>query len=539
MKIQDLNKQLWDGLDSWKTLWRPIHELMLPYRSRLEDQENQNWGKEKADLRFDGTATRSLRILSAGMHGGLTNPSAKWFRLGLEDLNLSKVSAVRRWLDDVENILYAQLRKSNFYQAVQNNYLEAAGFGTTALFSEAHSSGVGVWFRVITTGDFAIATDYQGRVNTLFRRDWLTLQQIVDRFGEDKLQESQKTLYENQPYHMIKVIHGVLPRTGHDVTKVDIKNMPFQSVYFDPGAPESQPFLGEGGFKSFPYHVPRWDVVGNNAYGYSPGMDALPDVRSINGITADLLTAVEKEVNPPVNVPAEFEDGLDLMPGGRNTSTNNAKVTATYQISPNLSAGSELKREFKNDIGEWFYTPLFILLANPNATATEIAKKNEEQLIQMGPVIQRMFIELLNPAIGRTFSICNGQGLIPPAPPEAQQQGINIEYIGTLAQAQKLVGVQKLERFVGFVGGVAEIFPQAPDNVDIDKLIQEHADGTGVPNGVLNSDKVILQIREARAQRAAEQAQQERAMAGAQTAQALSNAKTGEANMLTEAQGAA
>ena len=59
-----------------------------------------------------------------------------------------------------------------------------------------------------------------------------------------------------------------------------------------------------------------------------------------------------------------------------------------------------------------------------------------------------------------------------------------------------------------------------------------------MPNAVLTSEKTRLQIREARAQRAAEQAQQEKAMAGAQTAQALSNAKTGEPNMLTEAAGA-
>ena len=532
MKISERNKQLWTQNDYWKPHWREIQRLALPYRGRLEEEnQTQNDGKERADDRYDGTATRALRILSAGMHGGLTSPSAKWFRLGFSDRELTKYGPVRSWLDMVEEIMYSQLRRSNFYQAVQNVYLECGGFGTACMFEEAHDSGLGVWFRVITAGDYTLIVDNQGRVNGVARQDWLTAQQMKEKFG-DSISDETKRLAKDHPFKYVKIIQLVEPRTERDVNKIDAKNLPFKSVYFEDYKDTK---LREGGYAEFPYMCPRWDVIGSNVFGYSPAMDALPDIRSINAITADLLTAVEKEVNPPVNVPESLWDSIDLLPGGQNPSSTNEHVTATYQISPNLSAGAALRDEFKQAIGEWFYTPLFVLTANPNATATEIAAKNEEQLIQLGPVIQRMFTELLNPNIKRTFSILYKQGLIPEPPMEIAGAPIEIEYISTLAQAQKLVGIQKLERFVNFAAGTAQVEQSALDNVDFDAVITEHANGTGVPARLLRSEQEVMKIRQARAEEMQKQAAAQQAMMQAQTAQSLSNAKLSDKNVLSEA----
>jgi len=514
VKLTEFNKQLWDQNDYWLPHWREIQRLALPYRGRLETETStQNDGKERADDRFDGTATRALRILSAGMHGGLTSPSSKWFRLGFQDRELTKYGPVRTWLDMVEEIMYSSLRRSNFYQAVQNIYLECGGFGTSCLFEESHDSGRGVWFRVITTGDYTLIVDNQGRVHGLSRRDWLTAAQMIEKFG-DSVSDETKRLAKEHPFKYVKIYQIIRQRKNRDVNRIDRLNLPYESIYLEDGRPEDEGPLRTGGYDDFPYMCPRWDVIGSNVFGYSPAMDALPDIRSINSITSDLLTAVEKEVNPPVNVPESLWDSIDLLPGGQNPSTTSEHVTPTYQISPNLNAGAGLRDEFKQAISEWFYTPLFILTANPNATATEIAAKNEEQLVQLGPVIQRMFTELLNPVIKRTFSIEWKQGAFPIPPQEIAGAPIEIEYISTLAQAQKLVGVQKLERFVNFTGAYAQIDPSVLDNLDGDAIVSEHANGTGVPASALRSAEEIAQIRQQRAEQA--QQQQEEQLANMQ-----------------------
>ena len=530
MKISEINKHLWEQVDHWTPHWRDIQELMLPYRGRLGEDSGTE-GKERADERYDGTATRALRILSAGMHGGMTSASSKWFRLGFADKLLTSYGPVRQWLDIVEEIMYSALRRSNFYQAVQNIYLENGGFGTACLFEEAHSSGQGVWFRVFTIGDFTLAADVQGRVNTLFRRDWLTVQQMVGMFGLDNLSPATQSFYSHQPYKYIKIFQGIMPRENYDRHRIDANSLPFKSVYFEEN---TEDILREGGYSDFPAMCPRWDTIGSNVFGYSPGMDALPDVRSMNGITADLLTAVEKEVNPPVNVPESLGDDLDLLPGGRNPSTGNEKVEATYQIKPNLTAGAAIKAAYKQDIGDWFYTGLFILMAQPGATATEVATKNEEQLVQLGPVIQREFIELLNPVVKRTFNILNVQGLIPPPPEEIERMPFEIEYISVLAQAQKLVGLQKIERFTGFVGGVAQAAPSAMDKVDTDALVDEYASGTGVPARLLRGNVEIKEIRAIRQQELERKQQREEQQENAQTALTMANTKLDDSNLLTE-----
>jgi hypothetical protein len=507
---------------------------MLPYRGRFDSNEGStpNDGKEKADRRIDGTATRALRVLTSGMHGGLTSPSQKWFRLSLVDTELSRVNPVRRWLDMIEGRIYDAFRRSNFYQAVQNVYLETAGFGTACLYSESHSSGRGVWFKVITVGDYMISANPQGRIDTVMRRDWMTAKQIVQAFGMDNVSDFVKKTYERSPYAFIEVRHSVKTRLDRNARMIDNKNKPIESIYWE--LTNQDNFLSESGFDDFPYAVSRWDVNGSNAYGYGPGMDALPDVRGVNAVSEDLQIAVNKEIDPPVNVPDSIIDRVDLLPGGRNPSSGNEQVTATYQISPNLSAGSTLLEGMKRDISDWFYTPLFILAANPNATATEIIRKNEEQLIQLGPVIQRMFNELLDPVIERSFKILLNQGMIPEPPPEISGEDINIEYISSLAQAQKMIGVQKMERHLGFVGNLAQINPEILDNVDFDAAVRLYGEEVGVPAVIQRSKMEVDAIRQKRNMQMQQQQQIQNANVQAQTAATLSNAKLGDDNVLSQ-----
>ena len=55
----------------------------------------------------------------------------------------------------------------------------------------------------------------------------------------------------------------------------------------------------------------------------------------------------------------------------------------------------------------------------------------------LGPVLERIDVEVLKPIIERVFAIANRAGILPPPPPEVQGQMMNIEFVSMLAQAQK------------------------------------------------------------------------------------------------------
>jgi len=535
----ELKKQF----DTWQPHFKDIQRFIEPYRGRFGDRNlTQNDGRERADERIDGTATLANRVLASGMQGGLTSPSAKWFRLALEDKDLMEFASVREWLDAVESILYAHFRKSNFYTSTVEVYREQGAFGTSCIFPEVDSKGSGVRFRVITIGDYYVAADSQGRINTLFRKDYLTATQLATSFGVEALSTETQNLLKDSPYTFVEIAHAVRPRNEFDPTKIDKFNKPFESIYWETKAPindvAAQSFMGGvlniGGFNNFPYMVPRWDVIGSNTYGYSPGMEALPDDKALQAMTEDLLIATNKLVDPPMNVPAEIFDALDTLPGGRNPVTGTQKIEPTYQINPSVGDGNAMRLDYRSQVNDWFYVPLFTLLTNPNATATEIAKKSEEQLIQLGPVIQRQFTEFLNPAIERTFDLLWEQDLFPEPPAELGEQDIEIEFVSVLAQAQKLVGVEKLERHVAFVGELSGIAPQALDTLDIDFIVREHGDSVGVPAKAHNSQQEVVEIREARAEQAQQAQQMEQMNMAAQTAATASNAKLDDSNVLSE-----
>ena len=106
--------------------------------------------------------------------------------------------------------------------------------------------------------------------------------------------------------------------------------------------------------------------------------------------------------------------------------------------------------------------------------------------------------------------------------------------MSVLAQAQQLVGINAIDRFVGTLGQLAPVKPDVMDKLDADKMADAYADMLGVdPDMVVANDEVVL-IREQRAQR--QQAMEQAAMAeqAAGAARNLSQADTEGRNALTD-----
>ena len=134
-----------------------------------------------------------------------------------------------------------------------------------------------------------------------------------------------------------------------------------------------------------------------------------------------------------------------------------------------------------------------------------------------------------------TFARAAEAGILPPPPQELQGRELQVEFVSVLAQAQRAVATNGIDRFVMSLGQVAEIKPEVVDKLDADVWADKYADMLGVdPNLIVAGDKVAL-IRQQRAQQqqAAMQAQQAEQAAGA--AAKLGSIKTGEQNGLTDA----
>jgi hypothetical protein len=165
------------------------------------------------------------------------------------------------------------------------------------------------------------------------------------------------------------------------------------------------------------------------------------------------------------------------------------------------------------------------MLANTDRrqiTAREIEERHEEKLLALGPVLEQLNQDLLDPMTDIVFDIHVKQGLIPPPPQELQGIDLKVEYISIMAQAQKLLGVSAIERFTGFAGQVAGVDPSVLDKIKTDQILDVYADTISLPPSIVRTDEEVAEIRSQRArqQQMAQQAQME--MQAAKTAKDLS-----------------
>lgn len=89
-----------------------------------------------------------------------------------------------------------------------------------------------------------------------------------------------------------------------------------------------------------------------------------------------------------------------------------------------------------------------------------------------------------------------------------------------MAQAQKSVGVNSVERFVGFVGGLAKLKPEALDKLNTDEMIDNYVESIGVSTIVSSNDQVAA-IRQQRAEQQQQMQQMQMAQEAVAGAQAL------------------
>jgi hypothetical protein len=549
-ELSKIYKNRYDELkqqrEDWEGDWEDIRDFILPRTGKFEDDEdptkNQTNRYEKI---IDATATRAIRVTAAGMHGGVTSPARPWFKLGLYDQNLMKNTAIAEWVDEVQERMYTAFARSNFYNSVHKIYKEEIGYGQCVTIMDEDPEKI-FRFTVLTCGEYALAEDENGKVDTLYRIMWLQARQMKMR-GWSLPHNVSKELDGEQgsnPFKYFKVLHCIQPRKNYDPNKKDAQNFPIESRYILMDGDEHD-ILFTSGYREQSLMAPRWETNTNSPYGRSPGHDVLPDVKMLQEETADYLSALQKTVDPPLKGSGNLKYDVGHMAGSITYAPDVAQADALkpiYEVQLNIRDVKEAINDTRMQIRDGLYNDLFLMIidAKPGMTATEVAERHEEKLLMLGPVIERQFHELLDPIIDRAFAIMARKGLLPPPPqelidllPEGQQiVSLSVEYISMLAQAQKLVTTQSIRATSDYIFASSQFKPEGLDKLNIDRAIDAYQEATGAPASMINSDDEVQMIRKLRAAAQARQQQLEQEAAGLEAAKTMGETKTEEGTAL-------
>lgn len=525
---------------SWMSQGMEISRYLLPRSGRFFTSDRNN-GTRRYNNILDNTATRALRILGAGLMGGATSPARPWFRLATPDEELNDSTPVKLWLAQSTKIMLDVFQRSNTYRALHNVYEELGAFGTACCLVLQDYEDV-IRLYPMTYGEYRFAQSKRKEVNTMARRYDMTVAQLVEEFGYANCSTSVQSNYDAGTLGAwITVIHVIEPRSDRDPLKKDAQNMAWKSVYMEEGG-DSAKFLRISGFKKFRVLAPRWMVSGGDIYGTGPGAESLGDNKQLQHEQLRKGECIDYKTRPPTQSPSSMKNReIDRLPGGNtflDMSGPTGGIKTLFEVNLDLEHLLEDIRDVRQRINAAFYTDLFLMLAQENRsgiTATEVAELHEEKLLMLGPVLERLHNELLNPLVTLTFEECLEAGILPEPPEELQGIKLNIVYISMLAQAQRAISTNATDRFVMGLLTVAKGKPAVLDKFDEDEWADDYADSLGINPKLIKDSQAVAGVRDARAKAQAAAAQQAQVAQAADTAKTLGTTPTGgNPNALTD-----
>lgn len=491
----------------WEPQWQELADYIAP--TRLRTSPGKQVGQKLRRKIVDSTGTYALRTLASGMHSGITSPARPWFRLTTFDPDLHDYQPVKEYLRLVETKMREVFQASNLYNCFHQGYGDLGLFGQSCGLLLTDRDKV-VRMQQLLHGSFWLARDHTGVATTLIREFQWSVERIVGRFGLDRCSTAIRTAYDRSNYDQTFVInHAVFPRKDRDARLIDKRNKPIASVYWEDGGGDRDAMLEESGFDSNPIIAPPWELVAEDHYANSPGMDVLPDVKMLQVEQRDKIKAINKKVDPPMTGPTSMKNNpASLLPGAItyvDDPTGRNGYRPVFDVNLSVNELSNDIRDVRGQIERGLYADLFLMLANMDGIQPrnqfEIAERKEEKLLALGPVLENIYGAQLEPVIDRTYGeMIERDDMLPPPPDELRGRVLKVEYISILAQAQKAVATGALERGLAFVGNLAAVRPEVVDKIDTDESVDQYFDMVGAPPSVIVSDEAVKAIRQQRAE---------------------------------------
>jgi len=484
----------------WKSQWEDIRNLVRVHSRNFYADNRYNKGERKTDNIYDGTAPWALEQLAAALHNYLTSPTSRWFNLAVSD-DLPVDHDELTWLEFVSDLLYKEYARPQTNHAAQLHelFLDIPSLGTAVLYQAYNRRGRHLTFRAFPLADCKIEENTDGMVDTVYRDILWRSRQVLQNWDEkqlpDKLLKSITGDKKLSKEH--KIIHMVFPRSDRDASKFSKTNKPWASLWL---AHDTKEIIDEGGFDSFPYHVPRWSKLSGEVYGRSPAMTCLPDIKMLNQMSKTIIKGAQKVVDPPLMVPDDgFLMPLKTNPGSLLMYEPGTEAVIPLETKGKIHIGHEMEDRRKDQIVKAFFVDWIIRSKKrERQTTTEILDDRNEMLRQMAPMLGRLQTELLGPMLSRSLRLLAMMNRIPPMPPSLENRGISVEYVSPAARAQKMEKGVTIQGFIEAMTVLSQIDKNALDVLDVDQAAAEIAKLNDVPRKIIRSPEDIEKVRQLR-----------------------------------------
>lgn len=325
------------------------------------------WGEDFASHLVDGTPLLLARDFVGQIGSMLRPPGKQWFWLRTPSERVNNDVAARGYLDWRSGQMMRIMtdRVTGFHRSTKIADEFFGWFGDAVLATDLAADQASVRLHAYHTKDCVWVVGHENRVDTISRREMMTVRNVLRRFGMpgDTVHPKVREVYDKDPDTEIEVRHEVLPCEDYDGYKVGGRlrrsNSKWCSVWVDV---QNKHVMRETDWRTFRYVVPRWVTLPHMPYAISPATTvALPDARLLQQQALALLEAAEKAVNPPLIATHDAVRGpIQLQAGGvtwldRNYDEKTGEALRPMALGKNFGIGAESLIRTEQQLSKAFF----------------------------------------------------------------------------------------------------------------------------------------------------------------------------------------
>lgn len=505
------HEQLASSRGVWEGHWREVAERVRPNQNFFQQIIRPDGDKRNQKI-FEDTAPLALSKFAAAVISMCFPATQRYHMLTTHDPVLAKNSNVKKYLEQVTELLFRVRYQptANFQSQSGEVVMDIGAFGTGILFID--DAMPGIRYKSEPLAQCYLRENAFGTIDTRHRKYELTAHQVMGLAKTNKWKTPERIAkaYETDKNAKFWFLHCVQPNMERKYGRSGYDGMAFSSCYI---SMEDRDIVSEGGYRAFPFAIPRFETSPNEVYGRSPAMKVLPTIKTLNEMAKTLLRAGHMAVMPPILTSDDGSlEGFQLSPGAINhgyLTQNGERLAVPFENEAKLPPLEKLMDGARDVINDAFFVTLFrILVEEPQITATEAMLRAQEKGQLLAPTMGRVQSEMLGPMIARELDILAHAGALPPMPQELIEAGgaLKIEYQSPLNQAQRAGVGSGILNTINGIAPLAQIDPRVTMLFDTVGMARELADINGVPERLLFSDEE-MSAQEQGKQQAAQMAQ--------------------------------
>lgn len=416
-KLLQLYKQSVAGRDVWTRRWAQCQRYTMP----ASDDDT-------ATL-FDATAGDAVDLLAANMFSLLTPPESLW-------LSLAPVSEFSPDPDAATVALRRHLNDSNFYTTIHQCYLDLVVLGTACLFFAENPIGAesAFSFTAIPMTDISVLRDGSGNLTAVFHTASMPVAEVMEKYPSWTPPASMRSSIKQNPEMQLRLIQSVIATdTGYDFT-----------AWIDAGGDLENNIVATGRFDQCPYIIFRWSAAAGEAYGRSPVLRALPDIKTANKVVELVLKNATIAVS---GIWQADDDGvinlsnINLTPGAIIPKAVGSSGLTPLRAGADFDVSQLILSDLRARIRHALLADRMSILSDKEMTATEIIARNTDMMRVLGATYGRLLGELIRPLVTRALSILARRGITDPISLHSDAKLCYVAPIAQLAADERVTQV--------------------------------------------------------------------------------------------------